>query len=202
MKKNKVLQFGFIIFGGLAVTMGIAHADLVETKFKVTGRYYDGSGNSKKLVKTRAFIQYDTNATILSQMKTIDCLVVAGKSDALSLWSESQSHLCVSTKGFVVTSEDAVIELFYRPTEFQLFGPSELKAITDMIAAGATVSGETEKDTGNAGALRAAVRNALGNATKTQTISLVGKTTFRLQGKGTEKVVIELEPVKTKILNQ
>ncbi|MBS1962289.1 MAG: hypothetical protein JST04_08745 [Bdellovibrionales bacterium] len=189
------------VLGSLVLSTGLAHADLVETKLKVTGRYYDGAGNTKKLVKTRAFIQYDDEATVLDQAKNSDCLVSAGKEDLLSLWSDADSKRCVSTKNYIVTSEEAIQEILYRPTEFQLLGkPNLLDTLTKMIQDGASLTNQTSNDKTDGLGVRAILRNTIGTLTKLHTISLVGPTTFRLQGSTAEKFVITLEPVSTRKL--
>lgn len=198
LKTNTLLPS---VIASILIGTGLAHADMVETKFKVTGRYYDGAGNTKKLVKTRAFIQYDDGATVLDQVKGSDCVVSAGRKDALSFWTEADSKRCVSTKNYVVTSEEAIQEIFYRPTEFQLLGkPNLLATLTRMIDDGASLTNQTSNDKIDSLGVRSILRNAIGTLTKLQTISLVGATTFRLQGASAEKFVITFEPVATRKL--
>lgn len=193
--------FLFSVLATFVLGAGLARAELVETKFKVTGRYYDGAGSTKRLVKTRAFIQYDDAAKVIDQIKNSDCLVAAGKEDLLSLWTDADAKRCVSTKNYVVTSEEAIQEILYRPTEFQLLGkPNLLDRLTKMIQQGASLTNQTANDQVDGLGVRAILRNTLGSLTKLHTISLVNKTTFRLQGEGAEKFVITLEPVSTRSL--
>lgn len=182
-----------------------ARADLVETKFKVTGSFYDEIGNAKKFVKTRAFVRYDTDAEIFSESAKKNCRVTSGKTDALSLWTEEDSYECISNKTFVIVDENAVVDMFYRSAGFSflstLFAEKSLTdQVSDIREDAGTVVNYMQKDQGDVGTLRARIRKILSQASKTQTISLSGRTKFVLKGKGNAKCVIELEPVKLKTL--
>ena len=176
-----------------------AQADILETKFKVTGRYYDELGNTRKLTPTRAFIRYNSEAGLLSQSAKSDCLVMSGKSDIASIWTEADKSECISNKSYVITSEEIIVDMFYRPAIFSLH--NDIDNVYDLLVADAVVTGKTDNDAGLTGSLRASIRNFLGNATRMQTISLEETTQFTLKAQGRAKFLIELEPVKTKMLN-
>ena len=192
-------KFMLMTLASLFATM-TAHASIVETKFKVTSRFYDELGNTKKLVNTRAFVRYNPAASVLSSSAKDDCLVSAGKSDVLSLFTEADRASCISSKTFVITSKDIIIDMFYRPTIFTLF-PDYISEVYEIIRDNGQVKGRTASDTGILGSLRSIVRNTLANAAEAQVISTVERTVFELKGDGKAKFIIELEPVKTKLLN-
>jgi hypothetical protein len=181
------------------ITLG-AKASIVETKFKVTSRYYDEEGNTKKLVNTRAFIRYSPEASVLSDEARDNCLVQSGKADIAGVFLEAEKANCISSKTFVVTSEDIVIEMFYRPTMYSFF-KDRISDVSEIINQNGKVSGVTERDAGVLGSVRSMLRNSVANAVEAQTISLVGRTVFTLKGKSKAKFIIELEPVETKVLN-
>ncbi len=177
-----------------------ANASIVETKFKVTSRFYDELGNTKKLATTRAFIRYNPEASVLSPSAKDDCLVSSGKSDLLSLFTEADRSPCISSKTFIITSQDIVVDMFYRPAIFTLF-PDYISEVGDILRDNGKINGKTENDVGTLGSIRSILRNVIANAVEAQTISTIGRTVFELKGNGKAKFVIELEPVKTKLLN-
>lgn len=194
MKKLLLLSLA-TLFASMA-----ANASIVETKFKVSSRFYDELGNTKKLVNTRAFIRYNPDASVLSPSAKDDCLVSSGKSDLLSLFTEADRAPCISSKTFVITSRDIVVDMFYRPAIFTMF-PDYIDEVYQIIKDDGKINGKTENDVGTLGSIRSILRNLLANAAEAQTISTVGRTVFELKGNGKAKFVIELEPVKTKLLN-
>jgi hypothetical protein len=177
-----------------------ASASILETKFKVTSRYYDQDGSTSKLVNTRAFVRYNPEASILSQSAKDDCLVMSGKKDILTFFTKPDIASCISNKTFVITSEDIIVDMFYLPTTWSFFN-DRISDVYNIIRDNGNVTSKTEKDEGSFGSVRALLRNSIANAAEAQTISLVGRTTFTLKGNGRAKFVIELEPVKTKKLN-
>ena len=178
-----------------------ANASIVETKFKVTSRYYDEDGNTKKLVNTRAFIRYSPEASVLSADAKDNCLVQSGKADIAGVFLEAEKANCISSKTFVITSEEIVIDMFYRPTMYSLFKDRISDVSEIRINQNGKVTGETERDSGAIGSIRSMLRNSVANAVEAQTISLVGRTVFTLKGNSKAKFIIELEPVETKVLN-
>jgi hypothetical protein len=194
MKKFIVLSFTCLFF-----TIS-ARATVVETKFKVTSRFYDEFGNSSKLLNTRAFIRYNPEANILSPSAKDDCLVSSGKGDILSLFTAADRASCISSKSFVITSKDIIIDMFYRPAIFTLY-PDYISEVFEIIKDNGKIQSKTSSDAGVLGSLRAIVRNSFNNATDAQIISTMNRTVFELQGNGKAKFVIELQPEKTKFLN-
>jgi hypothetical protein len=192
-------KFMLMTLASLFATMA-AHASIVETKFKVTSRFYDELGNTKKLVNTRAFIRYNPEATIFSSSAKDDCLVSSGKSDILSLYTEPDRASCISSKTFVITSRDIVLDMFYRPAIFSLFS-DYISEVYDIEKDNGKIKGRTASEVGLIGSLRSIIKNTLANAAEAQVISTVDRTVFELKGDGRAKFIIELEPVKTKLLN-
>lgn len=178
---------------------GLATAAVVETKFKVTSRYYDEFGETRKLPKTRAYVRYNNAVDIMSPLAKEDCLVSSGKNDIFSLFTESENAQCVSSQNFVITTNDIVKEMFFRPFMFSL--RDDLYIYQGIDANGGVITSSTARDVGDLGLLRLIIRNLFNGIAKTQTISLVGPTIFTFKGTGKSKIVMELEPVKTIILN-
>ncbi len=174
-------------------------AELVETKFKVSARYFDENGEMRKLINTRAFIRYDNEADLLSNSAKSDCLVISGKKDIASVFTEVDKDSCISNKTYVITSKDIIVDMIYRPTIFSFFHDDIARVYNILIDDGVIIS-KTSNDQGTLGSIRAFLRNSLVNAVDVHTISLVGETEFTLKGDGKAKFVIDLEPISTKFL--
>lgn len=192
----KSLFFLSIAFAFSATT----YAAIVETKFKVTTRMYDEAGETRKLLGSRAFVRYNNSVSITSERAKDDCLVMSGKKDLFSLFSEGEKAECLSDRTYVITTNDIIVDMFYRPATFDPFH-DDATTISDILVSGGKITNETAADVGRLGGLRALIRNAFSQATETQTISLIHRTIFTLKGNGRAKVVMELEPVETKVLS-
>lgn len=177
-----------------------SQAAIVETKFKVSTRFYDSSGETRKLLTTRAFVRYNDAVDALSKKAKEDCLVIAGKRDFLSLFTEVEKSECISNRTFVITTSDIILDMFYRPATFDIIH-DDLTNIADIVRDNGKITNATAKDQGHLGSIRSLIRNAFSSATETQTISLIGRTVFTLKGTGRAKFVMELEPVQSKILS-
>jgi hypothetical protein len=200
-QRTEALLKNLILFSLTTMFLSLtASASIMETKFKVTSRYYDKDGSTSKLINTRAFVRYNPEASILSQSAKDDCLVMSGKNDILSLFVKPDIASCISNKTFVITDEDIIVDMFYLPTTWSFFH-DRISDVYDIIKDDGKITSKTEKDQGAFGSVRALLRNSIANAAEAQTISLVGRTVFTLKGNGSAKFVIELEPVKTKLLN-
>ena len=195
MKKTALLILATVI------TSFAAQAEIREVKFNVSSRIYNANGDTIKLVNTRAFVRYNSEANILSEEAKSDCFVFSGKKDLLSLWSNDDRTGCISNKTYVVASEEIVKDMFYRPATFQLFRDN-LTDISNIIEDDGVITSKTENDLGITGSVRSSIRNLLNKAAKTQTISLTGMTQFTLKGNGPAKMIIELNPVSETVLNQ
>jgi hypothetical protein len=127
-------------------------------------------------------------------------MVISGKRDFLSLFSEVDKSECISNKTFVITTSDIIIDMIYRPATFDIIH-DDISNVQDIIRDNGKITNATAKDQGHLGSIRSLLRNAFSSATETQTISLIGRTVFTLKGNGKAKFVMELEPVQSKILN-
>jgi hypothetical protein len=191
----------FVLFSLTSLFLSFAaQAAIVETKFKVTTRFYDESGETRKLLNTRAFIRYNPEAGLLSPSAKEDCLVSSGKSDVLSLFTEADRASCISNKTYVITSQDIVLDMFYRPAIFTLF-PDYLSEVDQVIRDNGKIKGRTAKEVGLVGSLTSIARRYLAEVGDAHIISTEERTVFELKGHGKAKFIIELEPVKTKVLN-
>jgi hypothetical protein len=188
--------FTFVAFLGSLT----AQAAIVETKFKVSTRYYDSVGETRKLLNTRAYIRYNNSVDALSKKAKDDCLVISGKKDFLSLFTEVEKSECISNKTFVITTNDIILDMIYRPATFDLIH-DDITNVSDIVRDNGQITNATARDQGHLGSIRSLIRNAFSNATETQTISLIDRTVFTLKGNGRAKFMMELEPVETKILN-
>ncbi|MCM0605969.1 MAG: hypothetical protein KA715_07745 [Xanthomonadaceae bacterium] len=176
-----------------------AQAAVVKTKFKVTGRYYDSTGDSKKLVRTRTFIKYDDAASILSAGASDNCEVTVGKNDIGSLWNGEEKSPCVSSKTFAIVPEDAVIDMFYQSAIFAAFDSDSVSRVTRIWMNSRVINGSMNAEASSlSGTLLSVARSYLGKATKTQVVSLKGETQFEMKSPSGERLVIKLTPVKTK----
>jgi hypothetical protein len=191
--------FMFLTFAAFLGSVG-ANAAIVETKLKVTTRYYDSFGETRKLLNTRAFVRYNNSVDALSSKAKDDCMVISGKRDFLSLFSEVEKSECISNKTFVITTSDIITDMIYRPATFDIIH-DDISNIQEIIRDNGKITNATAKDQGHLGSIRSLIRNAFSSATETQTISLIGRTVFTLKGNGRAKFVMELEPIETKILN-
>lgn len=188
--------FTFVAFLGTLT----AQAAIVETKFKVSTRFYDNFGETRKLLNTRAYVRYNNSVDALSDKAKDDCMVISGKKDFISLFSEVEKSECISNKTFVITTNDIIIDMIYRPATFDLFH-DDITNISDILRDNGKITNATSNDQGHLGSIRSLIRNAFSKATETQTISLIGRTVFTLKGNNRAKFVMELEPVETKILS-
>lgn len=177
-----------------------SQAAIVETKFKVSTRFYDSSGETRKLLTTRAFVRYNDSVDALSKKAKEDCLVISGKRDVLSLFTEVEKSECISNRTFVITTSDIILDMFYRPATFDIIH-DDLTNIAEIVRDNGKITNATAKDQGHLGSIRSLIRNAFSSATETQTISLIGRTVFTLKGTGRAKFVMELEPVQSKVLS-
>ncbi|MFZ4712851.1 MAG: hypothetical protein ACOYL6_04015 [Bacteriovoracaceae bacterium] len=168
-----------------------ASAAIIETKFFVHTTFVNAQGKEKQLPKTRTYIRYNDNSSVLSSKK--DCLITIGKEDAQSLWTTAESHGCVSSKDdFAVVDEDSMIDIFYRGTMFELFGDS-LNEVYNLRVQGASV---ISKD---GSPLQQTLVGLFSEATKLFKIPLKSTSTFELSAGSTQKFIIKITPVKSKL---
>ena len=180
----------------------IAHAEIVETKFNVTGSYYNAEGLAKRLVRTRTFIRYDNNASLISQSAKDNCLISVGKKDIGTFWETPDTYACVSGKTYVITSSEALEAIFTNPTIYTLFSLTNLiDAVYDNIVfKGGEVTRQEKSDESEFEWIRAKSLKLFNSTTATQNISLIASSTFEFKGTQAEKMVITLEPVRTRAL--
>lgn len=188
----KSLFLSIFIFSTLS-----SYASIVETSMKVKTTYTNSNGKEIKLLPVRVFLSYNPDANIFSPATKNDCNATGGKSDLLSFWKKELNASCLSYKSVIIVPESFLISLLYRSNSFSIFiNSSKLNG----VRVDGVLSNLTDIEFANNANLLFAVRNLLGQATKTQIISLTKSNKFVLKGSHADFFTLEFFPKATKTL--